>query len=991
MLTGLEPLLGPPLLKAAGIGAARAAGWGARGALSARRRKKVRSLLPAQARAAQLSAVGALDSATTTAILRFCESPELEHAAASLTHLYLLEGPGKKSDSLLASLKEEFNAALDLHVGSSLDPLVQRALFEALNEVTLYFASRANKAGLSASVEAEMLATVGSLATSSVRNTHLLQHIRDVSIVRDFQVEYRTQAAALHATMRLPHAGTTRQVPYTDLFVQPSLWVDTDVRTVDDALEPVSVAQILLNATRTVILGDPGGGKSTLSRKLVYDLATDRVPCLEGRVPFLVVLKDYANAVRGADRQTVADYLASLSRSPYNLEPPENAIEYLLLNDQAIVILDGLDELLDTSLRRDVVEAVEGFAHRYPTCPILVTSRKVGYEEAPLSNELFLTAKLGDFAPHQVHEYVSKWFALDESIPKDTTDHLTASFMSDSEFVADLRVNPLLLSLMCGIYASENYIPRNRPDVYEKCALLLFERWDKQRGIVPQLSFDAHVQAAMRSLALYMYSNDAKGPGRVSSAGATTQEGIARTDLIHYMTKYLREKRFEDEATAENAAIEFIDYCKGRAWVLTDIGADTYGFTHRTFLEYFAASQLVRLNASSPALYGQLRTEIRRGGWDVVAQLSVQILGRTVEDGADDFLELLLHDLHDGSSQELAYATSFAARSLQFVVPRPSVLRDIVDAALELSLAGRGRGVDARLPVSDLFACSTENAPRVAVALRASIQAALDSDPRNEVALYVALVLVGDYQTDLGSGDRYWRQWSAENWLAFAPYVLTARRSLYWLAVMSLERGDMELEEVLSRFGFKALYEYQILGRVPNPPFAYRVLQRRYGGQAVSLGGNVKGSRAAIILQDVVALAPTVRLPWLAMRQAYVQVAWVLGDPPPSRPRGVRAAQLLLSLPLIEMHLHGMRTADARSRYGPGRLSSPFREMAEVRDGRAPIDSVADLVSVFDRDSESRELFSNWLLGTIDTLQFPRPRRRRPSGTDAVASDAGGS
>ena len=42
------------------------------------------------------------------------------------------------------------------------------------------------------------------------------------------------------------------------------------------------------------------------------------------------------------------------------------------------------------------------------------------------------------------------------------------------------------------------------------------------------------------------------------------------------------------------AAREFVEFCRGRMWVFTDAGTTVsgqrlYGFTHRTFLEYFAA------------------------------------------------------------------------------------------------------------------------------------------------------------------------------------------------------------------------------------------------------------------------------------------------------------------------------------------------------------------------------------------------------------------
>ena len=67
-------------------------------------------------------------------------------------------------------------------------------------------------------------------------------------------------------------------------------------------------------------------------------------------------------------------------------------------------------------------------------------------------------------------------------------------------------------------------------------------------ALTAPLSFDAHVQAAMRSLALWLYPQQA------------SQQGLPRDRLIAFMKGYLLEKRFDDEYEAENAATEFIDF-----------------------------------------------------------------------------------------------------------------------------------------------------------------------------------------------------------------------------------------------------------------------------------------------------------------------------------------------------------------------------------------------------------------------------------------------
>jgi len=107
-----------------------------------------------------------------------------------------------------------------------------------------------------------------------------------------------------------------------------------------------------------------------------------------------------------------------------------------------------------------------------------------------------------------VHDYVTKWFAADTELTEHQRVDKVQAFLKESSAVPDLRTNPLMLALMCNIYRGENYIPRNRPDVYEKCAVMLFEKWDKSRGINVPLPFEAHVRPAMMYLAHWVFSDE---------------------------------------------------------------------------------------------------------------------------------------------------------------------------------------------------------------------------------------------------------------------------------------------------------------------------------------------------------------------------------------------------------------------------------------------------------------------------------------------------
>lgn len=967
VLTGLELALGPALAKSAGVGLTRVAGWGAGAVMDGRRRKKIRALTYSKGRAQHLEAVESLPDSQLQRLALFCDSAEIEKIATTLSSAYLLEG-GRKADKVLEAVRLELQASLGVALGADAPPLVSQCVFNALNEAVLARVQPLlDRPKLSPAVEAELIATAGSMASATIRNTELLRGLTNINEIHDFESEYRAQVAAMFATMRLPHAGTTRQVPYDDLFVTPMLSVDPDVTGHERTVRVQVAAELLLQrSTRIVVLGDPGGGKSTLSRKLTYDLSAQNIPGLTNKVPFFVELREYAESVRGKQRQTLVEHLETLCRSPFNLPAPPDAIDYLLLNNRAVVILDGLDELLDVSLRRDVVEAVEGFALRYPTCPILVTSRRIGYGEAPLSERFFAKASLGEFADDQVEEYVGKWFALDETIEEARSGHLAQSFMRDSHFVSDLRVNPLMLSLMCGIYASENYIPRNRPDVYEKCALLLFERWDKQRGIVPDLSFDAHVQAALRALALFMLRLEVETTQQVSNT-TVPPEGIPRETLVDFLTRYLREKRFDSDEDAENAAVEFINFCKGRAWVLTDVGAETYGFTHRTFLEYFAASQLVRLHTNAADLFAQLKDNVRVGGLDVVAQLAVQILGKTTEDGADDFLELLLSDTK-GVTQPDAHAISFAARSLTFIVPRPKILRTIVARCVDIFLAMPGDlsiAFSETNAIGDLLGCSSENAPRVAGALREEISARLLGKPGDEQAL-MHLALLPPQPTRPNS---YWREWARENFNYYDAQVRSMSRRFFWLSIIRYEIGDIMLGDVLQTHGVRALYAYRINGSTDHPPLVYRILKSRRSGGYSGLLGPVRRGRTEAIAADLIEYLPQVKAPWLTYRKDYQRTAWAFDVEESRQPAKWYPLMMLLALPLLE-------DSDL-IRHRPG-IHPLVHELAEARiHGKVSPDVAEQIEALRTLSPEAGNLVDLWGRDGVNLMRrVPRTRSR---------------
>ena len=280
---------------------------------------------------------------------------------------------------------------------------------------------------------------------------------------------------------------------------------------------------------------------------------------------------------------------------------------------------------------------------------------------------------------------------------------------------------------------------------------------------------------------------------------------------------------------------EFIDFCKGRAWVLTDIGSELYGFTHRTFLEYFAASQIVRLNPDPAKLFDYLEKRLKRGGWEVVAQLALQIINKTVEDGADDFLEVLLKRVEVLDDERLrAVLLAFATQALTYIVPRPPVLKSIVQSAINMfcgslgavvTNSGRPNNFSSVSPTYMLLGASPENLPLVSKYMYDYLAEILQDRPDDEPALVLALypdayssasILIGSGYRGSRNNAAFWYEQRESNWERFANGIDLQRNLHSWVETYLFEHGQSTINDFLSKFTVRELYERERTGVVTD-------------------------------------------------------------------------------------------------------------------------------------------------------------------------------
>ncbi len=758
----------------------------------------------------------------------FITSPEVESIVRQIVSTKLLENGSQRN---LKSIEREFVTSFALFVSESEEKLkiAAKKLFQALLKECEKELDNAINTGILAAHEAKstiryriILDEVEAIG----RNISFLSAKKtlDVQAVLEFEKKYNQQVSDRHGYIIPPHFDVARKIPIDDLYVMPYFTKRARKRGED----PISLTgmEFMNNTYRSIVLGDPGSGKSTFALKVCHDLSTNKMArcfCGSQLTPILVVLRDYG-AEKKAQGYSILQYIEGVASSRYQLIAPAGAFEYLLLNGRTVVIFDGLDELLDTSYRQEISNDIDSFCTLYPSVPVLVTSRSVGYEQAPLDERRFEVFSISEFDDDQVLEYVTKWFASEQDFTPEQRKQKVNEFIIESQIVPDLRSNPLMLALMCNIYRGENYIPRNRPEVYEKCAMMLFERWDLSRGIRVALPFEAHIKPAMMYLAHWIYNNE------------TLQGGVTEHQLVNEASKYLLNRRFEDPDQAIAAAREFIEFCRGRAWVFTDTGTTKegeglYQFTHRTFLEYFTASHLFRTHPTAASLEEVLLPRIIKREWDVVSQLSVQILNRNVEGAGDELLTSFLKQANTKriGSKSRWTLISFISRCLEFIVPSPRVTRDITSVSIRETLdmyaffvtnkkrRSRNQSLDDEL-IDVLLNTATENLAIVQDELAMII---VETAKSGDKAKSVAAIETGMFLPIYRQRDPKVTHYIPEKTFGDCVDIInTLRKEFYCICLGSFLRGKTTMSELVEWYGIQRVFMEAPFSTSENRVFA---------------------------------------------------------------------------------------------------------------------------------------------------------------------------
>ena len=380
-----------------------------------------------------------------------------------------------------------------------------------------------------------------------------------------------------------------------------------------------------------VVLGDPGSGKSTLTRYIVLSLidsgSDERLrAAFEGYLPLLIELRSYV-ALRNQHKEWKGflDFLAYLGETEGFYPDKETLGAYLETDGRVLVVFDGLDEVFNPEERQHIARQIVFFKETYSRARIVVTSRIIGYSRKILDDGGFRHFTLQDLDASQVAEFLKKWYCLALSDKPDEAKKLYERILQsfdNSPSVHQLSGNPMLLTIMA-IIGKHQELPRDRWKLYDHAATVLIQHWDvnkyltehAKRGTGVYLSTHLHPEAAidfedkremLRRLAFRMQG------GKGGLAG----NYIHRDELQDELAVYLKDQYETNNLLAKSIAEVMLLQFRERNFILSLYGANLYGFVHRAFLEYFCATAFVnQFEKTQKLTFERLKIEVFGGHW----------------------------------------------------------------------------------------------------------------------------------------------------------------------------------------------------------------------------------------------------------------------------------------------------------------------------------------------------------------------------------------
>lgn len=411
----------------------------------------------------------------------------------------------------------------------------------------------------------------------------------------------------------------------------------------DRAEERITIDQVLEKSPKAAILAKPGGGKSTLLRRIALAYAyPDRRKKVDDKLPdrdwFPIYIRcrdlggDATKSISEimgmlADRAEIGRHSAAFSA----------LIEDALQKGHVLLLIDGLDEISIESNRIRFVSQLRTFVATYPTVHLVVTSRETGFRAVAGTLAGYCGQfSIADLEETQIAQLSLKWHQalLGETEQAEAESKKVCDIILSDSRITALAANPLLLTTLLFVKRWVGYLPTKKCRLYEEMIKLLLVTWNAAAH--DKLDLDE----TEPQLAFVAYKMTTKGVQKITKPElerCIIESRKAMPELLSYTTV---------------SPARFIDQVEERSSLIIQLGMEedtegrlvpSYEFSHLSFQEYMTARAIAESwlpYSESQALLDCLKPHLEKDHWKEVVPLAAVLSGRAAKPLIEHLMEM---------------------------------------------------------------------------------------------------------------------------------------------------------------------------------------------------------------------------------------------------------------------------------------------------------------------------------------------------------------
>jgi hypothetical protein len=244
---------------------------------------------------------------------------------------------------------------------------------------------------------------------------------------------------------------------------------------------------------KMVILGQPGSGKTTLMKWIALQSVSSSRGIFSRFKPVFIPLKDLG---REPGKTFRTKNILDLTRERLIKENIyDSFLEAYFENNELIFLLDGLDEVAEESIRKEVIQWIQDQHIRQNT--LLVTSRFSGLQETKglKFHDAVPVFVVRDFNITDIERFLENWYKnIEAAVIGDTCEEDREQAVKEGktryedlmkiikdknyENLRQLAVNPLLLTIIAIVHRTRAILPKERYKLYDECLRVMIELWN---------------------------------------------------------------------------------------------------------------------------------------------------------------------------------------------------------------------------------------------------------------------------------------------------------------------------------------------------------------------------------------------------------------------------------------------------------------------------------------------------------------------------------